>query len=135
MWLEDLQVAIVEQGFEGLAHENVVIGAPEDGEGVPHFLLGLVDRPGPVDVTYGSTAMRPNLTVVLRSNPMKAGPAYDVLDEVFIWLTSQANVTFGESSFLWFEPMLSPGKLRVDNKFRTDLTCEIGVWRAPVVTS
>lgn len=134
-WLEALQNRIIAQAFEGLTSTaSVVIGPPEDGDDVPDFMLGLVDRPGPTDETYGAMSLRPNLTLVMRSEPMKAGPAYTRLEQVYLWLTSGAcaDVEWEGHGFVRFEPMLAPGRLRLDHKRRTDLTAEVAVWRAYV---
>lgn len=135
LWIEDLQAAIVAQNFLPESGTAVVIGPPSDDDSIPDLCLGLVDRPGPVDHTYGATYTRPNLTIVCRSAPFAPRAAYLILDDVFLWLTSQANVQFGDSKFLWFEGMMSPGRLRLDAKNRTDVTCEIGVWRDELAPS
>lgn len=127
MWLDDLQEAIAAQGFVDSA-EAVVIGPPEDDESLPDLCIGLVDREGPADVTYGAVYGRPNLTIVVRSDVYGAPAAHDVAMSLFLWLTSQANVTLGSTRFLYFEPMAWPGRLRLDSKKRTDITAEVGVW-------
>lgn len=129
MWLEDLQEAIVAQDFIPESAKNVVLGPPEDDDTIADLCIGLVTRPGPTDVTYGAVYPKPNITFVVRSAPYEVAAAMEVADAVFKFLVHSANVEWGTSSFLWFEPLLSPGRLRSDSKHRTDITFEINVWR------
>lgn len=128
VWLEDLRNEIIAEAFIPESDKAVVIGPPEDDGSIPDLCIGLVDRPGPVDETYGATYPRPNLTIVVRSEPLRPRAAYNVIMAVFKWAARQANVTMGSTSFVRLDPMLAPGRLRLDSKNRTDYTCEFGVW-------
>jgi hypothetical protein len=129
-WHEDLQAYLTGRTYAGveLTAGMVVIGPPEDDDVTPDFVLGLVARPGPVDETYSRIYGRPNLTLVLRSNPGEPAAAYSVLEAIFYDLVDQANVKLGATSFLRFEPLAFPDRLRIDSKRRWDYTCEVGVW-------
>jgi hypothetical protein len=139
-WHEDLQTHLVGRTYGGvtLTAGQVVIGPPEDDDVTPDLVVGLVARPGPVDETFSRVYGRPNLTVVVRSNPGSPAEAYDVIQGLFYDLTDLANVTLGATGFLRFEPLSFPDRLRIDSKRRWDYTCELGVWLddprdAPVV--
>lgn len=113
-----------------VAGTSVVIGPPEDDDGTDDFCIGLVDRPGPNDETYGHVYGRPNLTIVVRSPIKKPAAAHDTAQALYLWLTSREHTNFqmGSTPMLRFEPLAWPGRLRRDSKLRTDVTMEIGVW-------
>lgn len=127
MWLEDLQEAIVAQSFVASA-SSVVIGPPSDDDSIDDLCIALVDRQGTVDETYGAVYGRPNLTLVIRSKPYEYSEAHDLAMRVFLWMSDQANVIFGTTSFVRLQPVNWPGRLRVDSKNRMDITAELSVW-------
>lgn len=129
-WHEDLQTYLVGRPYGPITLDSsqVVIGPPEDDDVTPDLCLGLVARQGPVDETYERVYGRPNLTVVVRSEPGAPARAFNLIEDVFYDLVGQANVKMGSTAFLRFEPIAFPDRLRVDSKRRWDFTCEIGVW-------
>lgn len=107
---------------------SLVLGPPKDDDAADDLCVGLVDRPGPVDETYGVLYGRPNLTLVVRSAPGAPSAGFELCVAIFNGLTANANVTFGATSFVRFEPMAYPARLRLDSQNRIDWTAELGVW-------
>ncbi|AYD87412.1 hypothetical protein SEA_VALENTINIPUFF_61 [Microbacterium phage ValentiniPuff] len=137
-WQADMARMIVE-GFssskqpadhEWVEGTSVVIGPPNDDDVTNDLVIGLVDRQGPTDETFGHVYGRPNLTVVVRSPKMGALVGFDVAQDLFLWLTSaeHANFMMGETPVQRLDPTAWPGYLRRDAHHRVDVTMEIGVW-------
>lgn len=132
-WHDDLAAHIADTfpAPEGVVWEtgrNVIIGPPNDDESTDDLCIGLVARPGPVDETYTMVYGRPNMTLVVRSDPQKSGVASKLIQDLFVYLTRVANLQIGQTMFLRLEPIAWPDYLRTDSKMRQDFTGEIGVW-------
>jgi hypothetical protein len=127
-WHSDLADYIIEHASTPLENgRSIVIGPPEDDDSTDDLCVGLVARPGPIDETYTSISGRPNLTVVVRSEPNKPKEAYDAAVDVWRTTNRLVNETYGETHFVRVQPLAYPERLRKDSKMRTDYTFEVSV--------